>query len=181
MISFLLSAFINQSQPKYLDLSYIEAPSIFIEKKIKLVSAQLAGAKEDNKEEDLIYPFKNKYPVSSPYGMRGGRKHQGVDIAASFGTPVLATHSGIVTHADYESFGRGYGNVVVIEGERFHSVSAHLSKIAVHVGDEVKQGQYIGNVGESGWVSGVHLHYELRLKTLDNKFEVVDPATKINF
>jgi murein DD-endopeptidase MepM/ murein hydrolase activator NlpD len=166
MISFLISVFINHQQPNLSSIYKEDTPANVVA------------------SSDLIYPLKQKYPVSSPYGMRNGRMHRGVDIAASYGLPVIASHSGKVVAAGAEAFGSGYGNVVVIEGLQHHTLYAHLSKVAVNAGDEVKQGQYLGDIGESGNARGPHLHYEIRVLTKTKaglRFELVNPASVIKF
>jgi murein DD-endopeptidase MepM/ murein hydrolase activator NlpD len=100
------------------------------------------------------------------------RKHEGVDYAAPIGTPVKAVADGIVAFVGKE---RGYGNIVILDHQRGISTRyAHLSRFApgLHRGTRVHQGEVIGKVGESGWATGPHLHYEFRV---NNK--VRDPLT----
>lgn len=169
MIPFLISAFINQSQP---NLSYLNN-AVAIEQQIK----------EENKEVDLIYPLKQKYPVSSPYGMRRGRKHRGVDIALPIGTPIISPIKGRVIVAGYDSYKNwvGYGNVVVVENDSYRVLLAHLNKIAVRVGNDLEQGQYLGDSGNSGNSSGPHTHIEILIKSKNGEWVHIDPASKINF
>ena len=91
------------------------------------------------------------------------RAHNGVDYPAPVGTPVRATASGSVIFAGTQN---GYGNVVHIHhrGE-LSTLYAHLSRIApdLHAGSRVAQGDVIGYVGQTGWATGPHLHYELRV------------------
>jgi murein DD-endopeptidase MepM/ murein hydrolase activator NlpD len=90
------------------------------------------------------------------------RAHKGVDYAAPVGTPVRATGSGKVTFAGTQN---GYGNVIELKHAGVHStLYAHLSRIAPHVkaGARVAQGEVIGYVGQTGWATGPHLHFELR-------------------
>ena len=91
------------------------------------------------------------------------RAHQGVDYAAPVGTPVRATASGKVLFAGTQN---GYGNVIHIEHRgAFSTLYAHLSRIAPQVkqGARVVQGDVIGYVGQTGWATGPHLHYEFRV------------------
>ncbi len=104
--------------------------------------------------------------ISSPFGFRHhpktGRwkRHTGVDIAARYGAPVYATGDGVVRIAGRES---GYGRMVEIDhGFGYMSIYGHLSRIAIKRGTEVKRGQLIGYVGNSGISTGTHLHYEIR-------------------
>lgn len=92
------------------------------------------------------------------------RPHRGVDYAAPTGTKVRATADGVVTKVARE---RGYGNVVMIRHYRIYTtVYGHLNKFAkgMRKGLEVKQGQVIGYVGQTGLSTGPHLHYEFRVR-----------------
>ena len=90
------------------------------------------------------------------------RKHHGVDFAAPEGTPVYAASSGVVLNADMGSLSDDFGKVVLIEhGDKLQSLSAHLSRIDVEIGDFVLAGQQIGLVGHTGRTTGPHLHFEL--------------------
>lgn len=85
--------------------------------------------------------------------------HEGIDIATSAGTPVHATADGIVRMAGHET---GYGRVIIISnGHGIQTLFAHLSGFAVAQGEQVRIGQVIGYVGDSGWSTGAHLHYEV--------------------
>ena len=99
--------------------------------------------------------------VSSPYGPRGGRNHDGIDIAAPTGTPVHAAACGTVSLAGQQS---GYGNIVCItHTSQFSTCYAHLSRFGVSNGAQVQQGQVIGYVGCTGSCTGPHLHFETRV------------------
>jgi murein DD-endopeptidase MepM/ murein hydrolase activator NlpD len=107
----------------------------------------------------LIWPVSG--PVVSPFGMHWGRMHEGIDIAAAYGTPIAAAASGTVVYAGSMS---GYGNLVVIDhGGGLATAYAHQSSIAVGVGQSVTQGQTIGYVGCTGHCFGPHLHFEVRI------------------
>ncbi len=104
--------------------------------------------------------------LSSGFGFRSdpftGEKewHPGVDIANRYGAPVLAASRGIVTFAGKM---RGYGNMVDVDhGYGFTTRYGHMSALAVHVGEEVKDGQLLGRVGSTGRSTGPHLHFEVR-------------------
>jgi murein DD-endopeptidase MepM/ murein hydrolase activator NlpD len=91
------------------------------------------------------------------------RAHRGVDYGAPMGTPVHATGNGKVAFAGRRG---GYGNVVMLEHQgAFSTVYAHLSRFAPRVrkGARVSQGDVIGYVGQTGWATGPHLHYEFRV------------------
>jgi len=105
------------------------------------------------------YPIKN-YRISSKYGWRWGRMHNGVDFAASKGTKIYATDGGTVTFAGYKG---SFGYMVIINhGGNYESYYAHCSKLLVKKGDKVFQGQNIALVGNTGNSTGPHLHFEIR-------------------
>jgi len=105
--------------------------------------------------------------MASGYGMRIDPHyktpafHAGMDFTAPTGTPIYATGDGTVIRADRAS--RGYGNHVRIDhGFGYTTLYAHMSKTNVKVGSEVKRGEIIGYVGNTGKSVGPHLHYEVR-------------------
>jgi murein DD-endopeptidase MepM/ murein hydrolase activator NlpD len=98
--------------------------------------------------------------ISSRYGRRGGRMHQGLDIAASTGTPIRAADGGTVTYAGWQG---GYGYLVIVNhGNGYQTYYGHCSAIHVKVGQKVDKGDHIANVGNTGRSSGPHLHFEVR-------------------
>jgi murein DD-endopeptidase MepM/ murein hydrolase activator NlpD len=107
----------------------------------------------------FIWPVNG--PVVSPFGMRWGRMHTGIDIGVSYGTPIHAAASGRVIYAGWMD---GYGNLVFIDHGRGLSTGyAHQSSIGVSNGQAVTQGQVIGYVGCTGHCFGPHLHFEVRV------------------
>lgn len=105
--------------------------------------------------------------ISSRYGMRVHpifkvrRMHTGIDFSAPHGTPIVAADSGVVVEARYI---RGYGNTVIIDhGGGVATLYAHCSVILVQVGQEVQRGQIIARVGSTGYSTGPHLHFEVRI------------------
>ncbi len=108
--------------------------------------------------------------VASGFGGRGGRHHNGLDILAPEGTPVLAAESGLVSHAGKGL--RGFGNAVVLDhGGSTKSLYGHLKEIHVKSGDAVEAGSVIGTVGRTGNATAYHLHFELVVEG-----RPVDPA-----
>jgi murein DD-endopeptidase MepM/ murein hydrolase activator NlpD len=100
--------------------------------------------------------------ISSGFGGRSGRMHEGVDILANRGTPVRAAAHGVVIYAGDRM--RGYGNAVVLDhGDEITTLYGHLDTIRVQSGDAVGQGQRIGTVGSTGNATTTHLHFELRV------------------
>lgn len=107
----------------------------------------------------LIWPVNG--PLVSPFGMRWGRLHAGVDIAAGAGTPIRAAAAGNVVLLGPMG---GYGNYVCIQhGGGLSTCYAHLSSYATSMGASVGQGQVIGAVGCTGHCFGDHLHFETRI------------------
>lgn len=98
--------------------------------------------------------------ISSNFGMRWGKMHEGIDIAASFGSTISAVLDGTVTYAAWEE---GYGNVIKIDhGGGIETTYGHCSVIIVKMGEVVKKGMKIGEVGSTGHSTGPHLHFEIR-------------------
>jgi hypothetical protein len=98
--------------------------------------------------------------ISSGFGMRWGRMHKGIDIAANFGVSINSVLDGTVTYA---AFDEGYGNVIKIDnGGGTETIYGHCSKITVEKGVIVKLGDKIGEVGSTGNSTGPHLHFEVR-------------------
>jgi LysM repeat protein len=108
---------------------------------------------------DLIWPIRGR--ATSGFGPRGRSVHEGIDLAAPKGTPVLASASGRVAYSGNGM--SGYGKVVVIKHTNdLSTVYAHNSSLLVRMGDRVGQGQTIAKVGATGRATGPHLHFEIR-------------------
>ncbi len=113
-------------------------------------------------------------PVSSGFGHRSGGRHEGIDILAPAGTPVLAADRGIVSYAGNGM--RGYGNAVVVDhGNGVTTLYGHLETIRVKSADAVPAGALLGTVGRTGNATTHHLHFELRVDG-----EAVDPAGNLS-
>lgn len=98
--------------------------------------------------------------LSSRFGMRWGRRHEGIDLAAPIGSPVKAADGGVVIFTGYDG---GYGNLIKVDhGGGYVTYYGHLSKIYVKKGTKVYKGQKIGAVGSTGNSTGPHLHFEIR-------------------
>lgn len=96
------------------------------------------------------------HPVTGQY-----KVHTGIDFAASTGTPFVAAKDGVVTAAEYHP---AYGNMVIIDhGGGFSTLYAHASQLKVSVGQKVKQGQVVSLVGSTGYSTGPHAHFEIRI------------------
>jgi murein DD-endopeptidase MepM/ murein hydrolase activator NlpD len=106
-----------------------------------------------------LLPMKN-YTVTSPYGLRWGVSHPGVDLATAEGTPYTAVHSGTVILARFEG---GYGYAIEIDcGNGTTVVYGHSSVLFVHEGQKVEAGQVIGLTGSTGYSTVPQLHLEVR-------------------
>ncbi len=98
--------------------------------------------------------------LSSGYGWRWGRMHNGIDIAGPVGTPIFAAAAGVVTYAGWNS--GGYGNLVEIEHpDGSFTIYAHNHRIVVQEGQEVDQGEQVAEMGSTGFSTGPHLHFEI--------------------
>ena len=113
----------------------------------------------------LIYPVNG--PITSPFGWRihpilGYKKfHTGVDFGVGYGTPIRAADSGTVIYATWMG---GYGNVIIVDhGDGLSTLYAHQSSLAVGTGARVTRGQTVGYVGSTGFSTGPHLHFEVRV------------------
>ena len=102
--------------------------------------------------------------VSSGFGIRNGAMHDGVDISAPVGTPVLAADSGVVI---FSGTLHGYGNTVIIRhDDGYVTVYGHNERNLVNEGDRVERGRQIGAIGRSGRTTGANLHFEVRRDNL---------------
>ncbi|MGI8628463.1 MAG: M23 family metallopeptidase [Geodermatophilaceae bacterium] len=98
---------------------------------------------------------------TSCFCMRWGRMHQGIDIAAPTGTPIVAPEAGVVLEAGPAS---GYGNVIYLQHESGDvTVYGHMSEVLVDAGQIVEGGEVIAEVGNEGFSTGPHLHFEVRV------------------
>lgn len=112
----------------------------------------------------LSWPVAGEVVITSRFGMRWGRLHEGIDIwhPDEWRTPIRAARRGVVIEAG--ASGGGYGRLVVIDhGRGIETVYAHLRRVVVSAGQTVETGDIIGYMGQSGHTTGVHLHFEVRL------------------
>jgi murein DD-endopeptidase MepM/ murein hydrolase activator NlpD len=141
------------------DLSALQAASAALAAQINSVQSSIGGSNGSGvSASGLIWPVNGI--VTSGFGWRWGRMHEGIDISAPTGTAVRASAAGSVIYAG--SMG-GYGLIVVIDhGNGLATAYAHLSSIWIS-GGSVSQGQGIGAVGCTGSCTGSHLHFEVRV------------------
>ncbi len=112
--------------------------------------------------------------VTSEFGWRWGRRHEGIDLGIPVGTEVKAADGGVVTFAGYNS---SYGNYVIIDhGGNISTLYAHNSKLLVSKGDKVYKGQVISKSGNTGRSTGPHLHFEVRKNGVPQ-----NPRNYVNF
>jgi murein DD-endopeptidase MepM/ murein hydrolase activator NlpD len=127
---------------------------------------------------NVSYPLEKKGTVTSGFGPRWGRNHNGIDIGISDGTSVRSIQDGKVVRSDMVDK-NGYGNFIIIEhdldGQKIYSAYAHLTKRLVNVGDTVKKGEEIAKSGGgqgvangAGSSTGPHLHFEIRKSITGN-------------
>ncbi len=131
------------------------------------------------------------FVLTSPFGTRRSPFtkqidfHPGIDLAAEVGTPIYAPANGRVVFAGRMSLRQSvawwrYGNMVAIRnGDRFITLYGHCDEVLVRNGQAVEQGEVIAKVGNTGWSTSPHLHYEVRARNEEGEFEPVDPRIYI--
>jgi murein DD-endopeptidase MepM/ murein hydrolase activator NlpD len=149
----------------------------------RLTSEEIAAMSlPSNGDKQMLFPLISPSVISSLFGARvhpvtgQTRFHQGTDLAAPEGTPVVAAFSGRVEIAGWLG---GYGLIVVIShGDTHETRYAHLSEVLVKPGQEIKQGTVIGLVGSTGMATGPHLHFEIWQK-MQEGLVAIDPTPQL--
>ncbi|MCW3818008.1 M23 family metallopeptidase [Micromonospora sp. DR5-3] len=119
-----------------------------------------AQSKASTEQDAWLLPL-HGYDFNSPYGMRWGKLHTGIDLVAPEGTPYVAIHGGTVTKAGW--FG-GYGYAVIVQhSDGSEAIYGQSSAISVKEGQQVKAGDQLGLVGSTGHAYGSHLHLEIHV------------------
>ena len=108
---------------------------------------------------NVYHPSPDHRRITSPYGIRGGGFHNGVDFAVPMREPILSASSGRVIRATWQE---SYGYYIIIQHDGFCTLYAHLDEMLVDVGDKVDYRQKIGLCGSTGRSTGPHLHFEIR-------------------
>ncbi len=133
----------------------------------------------------------DEFVLTSPFGTRISPFtkevdfHAGIDLAAAIGAEIRAPADGVVAFAGRYDLKRSvgwwrYGNLVALRnGDRFITLFGHCDEVLVKTGQQVKQGDVIATVGDSGWSTSPHLHYEVRRLEADGEFKPVDPRIYI--
>ncbi|MDO8179048.1 MAG: M23 family metallopeptidase [Undibacterium sp.] len=134
---------------------------------LNVVETKLIGFKVQSRLLPTIQPVNVSYNASS-FGWRldpfSGRSafHEGIDFPGPSGTPIVASAGGVIVAAEYHP---QFGNMLEIDhGGEIMTRYAHTSKIYVKVGDIVKRGQHVADIGSTGRSTGAHLHFEVRVK-----------------
>jgi murein DD-endopeptidase MepM/ murein hydrolase activator NlpD len=150
-------ASVQESKEKWLaDIAALQASSADIAARLRSSGSHSTATPSS---AGLIWPVQGV--ITSPFGMRWGRMHEGIDIGAPTGTPIWAAAGGTVFYAGWEG---GYGNLTVIDhGNGLATAYGHQSRIVVATGQTVTRGQVIGYVGSTGHSTGPHLHFEVRV------------------
>jgi len=157
-----LSDLSAQERAEASEIDALKQASADLGDQIRAAQAQRAAVSQQEttpSSSGLIWPVSG--PITSPFGWRWGRMHEGIDIGVGYGTPIHAAAAGRVIYCGWEE---GYGNLVVLDnGGGLATAYAHQSSIAVSCGQDVSQGQTIGYVGCTGHCFGPHLHFEVRI------------------
>jgi murein DD-endopeptidase MepM/ murein hydrolase activator NlpD len=125
------------------------------------VAAKTASSQPAAKSDKLRWPVAGG-TLTSTFGRRGKRAHEGIDIGAKEGTPVLAAAAGTVIYSG--SGIKGYGNLVIVRHKGgLVTVYAHNKRNLARDGQQVRAGETIAEVGSSGRSTGPHLHFEVRI------------------
>lgn len=158
---------IKQANPKLVNPS---SKWVFIPSHEGLLSTYLNSKKIGGWSSDysnsyfagkFTWPVPSSSSVSSDFGIRSGKHHDGIDIAAPEGSAIVAVADGKVTYSGNDI--KGYGNLTIISHSNgYFSVYAHASKNFLEQGENVHRGQVIANVGQTGNATGPHLHFEVR-------------------
>lgn len=174
------------------NLEEIEKEAEKLEEEIQKIIAEKARANYmgDLPEGSFLWPVPGYYYVSSEYGYRWGKLHKGLDIAGSGikGEPITAANSGevifVINNCKHNygkkkscGCGGGYGRYCIIDhGGGYTTLYAHATDIIVKEGDHVTTGDVLGYVGSTGYSTGWHLHFEIRIdgKAKDpRKFDLI--------
>ena len=160
----------EKMEKEYLaDLQKNQAQTKAMESELDSIYKQIEWDKNPYIGGVMAWPVPGFTKISSPYGSRFGGKdfHTGMDIAGTgiYGKNIVAANGGTVKFVNWSyTPGRGYGIYLIVDhGGGTTTLYGHCSNILVSVGDQVAKGQAIAQVGSTGWSTGPHLHFEVRL------------------
>lgn len=149
---------IKSSNPRS---KYRTGEKIFIPLNWGIMGDGIRGQMVSFTSGEFLWPVPNSKNVSSEFGSRWGKKHEGIDIPARTGSHILAISDGVVVYSGNDL--GGYGNIIVVAHRHgLFSVYAHNNKNYVRDDERVVKGQVIGEVGSTGKSTGPHLHFEVR-------------------
>jgi murein DD-endopeptidase MepM/ murein hydrolase activator NlpD len=147
-----------QEQSEIQESQSLQAASAAIAAKLQAASTT-SGPATAPSAAGFIWPVSG--PITSPFGMRWGTLHPGIDIGVPTGTPIHAAAAGTVIYCGWEE---GYGNLVVIDHHNgLATAYGHQTRVAVSCGQNVAQGDVIGYSGCTGFCTGPHVHFEVRV------------------
>lgn len=167
----------NEVADTTLSLSTDEPTKTIYEEAVEGINQMSDDAKYINDNYTLIHPIYGT--VTSRFGVRKSDNpivtsyHSGIDIAANQGTKIKAALSGEVIKS---TTNEAYGKYIMIKTDDVITVYAHCSRLIVKEGEKVKQGDIIAEVGSTGWATGPHLHFEIRLND-----RLVNPDNILDF
>jgi murein DD-endopeptidase MepM/ murein hydrolase activator NlpD len=143
------------------EIEALEEQSAALAERIRQAQQQSAGTTAVVRSGNGVVSWPVSGAVTSGYGLRWGRMHEGIDIAVGEGTPVRAAAAGTVIYAGWLG---GYGNLVVVDhGNGLSTAYAHNSSLGVGVGQSVAAGQVVSYSGNTGNSTGPHVHFEVRV------------------
>ena len=151
-----------------------------------------AAHRDEVRTTPAISPLRGRdFVLTSPFARRrnpftkGVQFHSGIDLAAPVGTPIVASADGLVSFAGWYSLSESagwwrYGRLVAINhDDRFITLYGHCDEVLAKAGQTVKQGDVIATVGNTGWSTSPHLHYEVRRIDTEGEYTPVDPRIYI--
>ena len=148
-----------QEQSEIQESQALSAASAAIAAKLQAGSSTSGQTAAAPSAAGFIWPVSG--PITSPFGMRWGTLHPGIDIGVPTGTPIHAAAAGTVVYCGWEE---GYGNLVVIDHHNgLATAYGHQTRVAVTCGQNVSQGDVIGYSGCTGFCTGPHVHFEVRV------------------
>lgn len=159
---------LKAQQAAFDELERLESESKSLSEKIRKLQAAQSGKGTGNLNGTIsIWPVPGYYEISSPYGWRihpitkKRSLHTGTDIVAPTGAKINAAGAGVVIMAGWNT---AYGNMTIIDhGSGISTLYGHQSRIDVREGQSVEANEAIGAVGSTGWSTGAHLHFEVRV------------------